>query len=162
MIRRAKIEEATILTKISFESKGYWDYPEEFFDIWSQELTISSEDIQNNDVFVFENVGRIIGFYSIVELKNDMVISGITLSKGFWLEHLFITPSSIGKGIGTQLFEHLRTRCASCGIDELGILADPNSRGFYETMGCEYRREYPSTIKNRTIPYLQLKIRSRH
>ena len=161
MIRRAKIQEAEILAKISFESKGYWNYPREFFDIWSKELTISSDYIQNNDVFVFENDGKIIGYYSIVELKNDIVISGITINKGFWLEHMFIEPSSIGEGIGTKMFEHLRQRCASRGVDELGILADPNSRGFYEKMGCEYKMEYPSTIKNRTTPFLLLKLPDR-
>ncbi len=38
MIRRAKIQEAEILTKISFISKGYWNYPKEFYEIWSKEL----------------------------------------------------------------------------------------------------------------------------
>ena len=158
MIRHAKIQEAEILTKISFESKDYWRYPIEFYDLWSNELTISSDYIQNNDVFVFENEGEIIGYYSIVELKDNIEVSGVRISKGFWLEHMFIEPRSIGKGIGTKMFEHLRKRCGLRGINELGILADPNSRGFYEKMGCEYRCEYPSTIKNRTTPFLSLKI----
>ena len=159
MIRQAKTIESEILTKISFDAKGYWGYPKEFYDIWSKELTITSDYINNNDVFVFEENGNIIGYYSIVELKDDIETSGIRISKGFWLEHMFIEPRSIGKGIGTRMFEHLRRRFASRGIYELGILADPNSRGFYEKMGCVYKCEYPSTITNRTTPYLQLKIR---
>ena len=161
MIREAKIQDAEKITKIGFSSKGYWNYPKEFYETWSRELNISSGYIQNNDVFVFENNGKIIGYYSIIELKDDIEISGIKISKGFWLEHMFIEPQRIGKGIGTKLFEHLRERCASRGVYELGILADPNSRGFYEKMGCEYKLEYPSTIKDRTTPYLQLKIRRR-
>lgn len=161
MIRQAKIQDAEILTKISFGSKGYWGYPKEFYDIWSRELTINSDYINNNDVFVFEKYGNIIGYYSIVELKDDIERAGIRISKGFWLEHMFIEPRSIGKGIGTKMFDHLRKRCGSRGINELGILADPNSRRFYEKMGCVYKHEYPSTIKNRTTPYLQLKIRGR-
>jgi GNAT superfamily N-acetyltransferase len=161
MIRKAKIQEAGILTNISFSSKGYWNYPKEYYEIWSKELTIRADYIQNNDVYVFESDGEIIGYYSVVELKDDIEVSGITIGKGFWLEHMFIEPHSIGKGIGTKMFEHLRERCATIGINELGVLADPNSRGFYEKMGCEYILEYPSTIKNRTTPYLQLKIRSR-
>jgi GNAT superfamily N-acetyltransferase len=156
MIRPAKIQEAEILTKISFDSKGYWGYPKEFYDVWAKELTINSDYITNNDVFVFEKEGNIIGYYSIVELKDDIEISGIKISKGFWLEHMFIEPWSIGKGIGTKMFDHLRKRCGFRGINELGILADPNTRKFYEKMGCAYKREYPSTIKNRTTPYLQL------
>ncbi len=159
MIREAEIQEAEILTKISFSSKGYWNYPREFYEIWSKELTINSDYIQNNDVFVFEDDSNIVGYYSIVELKEDIEISDIKISKGFWLEHMFVGPQSIGKGIGTIMFEHLRKRCTSRGIYELGILADPNSRGFYEKMGCEYISEFPSTIKNRTTPYLHLNIR---
>jgi GNAT superfamily N-acetyltransferase len=160
MIRKAEIQEAEILTNISFASKGYWKYPKEYYEIWSNELTIRSDYIQNNNVFVFENDGEIIGYYSIVELKDDIEISGITINKGFWLEHMFIEPKSIGKGIGTKMFEHLQEKCISLGVHELGVLADPNSRGFYEKMGCEYKREYPSTINNRTTPYLQLKMKN--
>jgi hypothetical protein len=43
----------------------------------------------------------------------------------------------------------------------LGILADPNSRGFYEKMSCRYVEEYPSIIKGRTTPFLQLKVQNR-
>ncbi len=161
MIRRAEIQEAEILTNISFDSKKYWGYPKEFFDIWSKELTISPDYIQDNDVFVFEKDGKIIGYYSIVELKDDIEISAVKINKGFWLEHMFIEPRSIRKGIGTKMFDHLRKMCAFRGINELGILADPNSREFYERMDCEYKFEYPSTIKNRTTPYLQLKMRGR-
>jgi GNAT superfamily N-acetyltransferase len=158
MIRSAKRSEAGILTKISFESKGHWGYPKAFFDLWTDELTISSDDIQNNDVFVVEKEGAIVGYYSIVELTDDIDVSGIRINKGFWLEHMFIEPSSIGKGIGTKMFDHLRDRCRSRGITELGILADPNSKGFYEKMGCEYKGEYPSSIKGRTTPLLRLKL----
>jgi len=74
---------------------------------------------------------------------------------------MFIVVDRIGKGIGTKLFSHVRENCDSRGISELGILSDPNARGFYEKMGCEYIQEYPSTIKNRTTPYLKLKIKKR-
>lgn len=107
MIRQAKIHEDEILTKISFDSKGYWGYTKDFFDIWSNELTISSDYIKNNDVFVFENDSVVIWYFSIVELKDDIEVSGIRISKGFWLEHMFIESRFIGKGIGTKMFDHL-------------------------------------------------------
>jgi len=161
MIRPAKKEDAEILTKISYKSKGYWDYPQAYFEIWSNELTISTDYIKKNEVFVFELDGDIVGYYSLVELSENIEICGVTIGKGFWLEHMFIDPENIGSGIGTKMFNHLRDRCRSRGINELGILADPNSRGFYEKLGCVFKREYPSTINNRTTPYLQLKIRER-
>jgi GNAT superfamily N-acetyltransferase len=158
MIRHAKIEEAEILSGISFRSKRYWGYPEEYYGIWSDELTLNADYIQKNDVFVFEDHGAIIGYYSIVELKDDVEVSDIAISRGFWLEHMFVEPGSIGKGVGKKMFDHLRQRCRGRGITDLGILADPNSKGFYEKMGCEYQREYPSTIENRTTPLLKLTI----
>jgi len=161
MIRSARKEEAEILTKLSCKSKGYWNYPQEYFEIWNNELTINPEYIEKNEVVVFELDGAVVGYYSLVELPEDIEVSGITIRKGFWLEHMFIEPENIGNGIGTKMFDHLRKRCLSRGIDELGILADPNSRGFYEKMGCVFKRQYPSTIKNRTTPYLQLKIMGR-
>jgi GNAT superfamily N-acetyltransferase len=70
---------------------------------------------------------------------------------------MFVAPAFIGKGIGTRLFEHLKKRCEMTGIKQLGILADPNTRGFYEKMGCDYQGEVPSTIAGRTIPLLVYK-----
>lgn len=158
MIRKAEIQDAGALTKLSFDSKGYWGYPETYFRIWSEELTISPEYIKNNDVHVFTTKGSILGYYSIATLNNDIKINGITIKKGYWLEHMFVKPQSIGKGIGTELFRHVKQRCHERGIAELRILADPNASGFYKNMGCLYLREYSSTIQNRTTPYFKLKL----
>lgn len=105
---------------------------------------------------MFEDNGAIRGYYSIVYLENDLDVSGIVIAKGHWLEHMFISPDFIGKGIGTKLFDHLKTICTENGITHIGILSDPNARGFYEKMGCRYIKEYPSTIQNRTTPLLVL------
>lgn len=161
MIRIAKKTEADILTKISIESKGYWGYPKKYFDIWVAELTISPGYIDKNSVFVYESDGTIIGYYSIVELECDMNISGIKIPKGRWLEHMFIAPKHIGLGLGTKMFAHLRETCAMVGIKKLGILSDPNAKGFYVRMGCEYIKDISSTIPHRTTPYLVLVIECR-
>ncbi|MBM9616859.1 GNAT family N-acetyltransferase [Desulfobulbus rhabdoformis] len=158
MIRAAEISDAESLTRLSFESKGHWGYPASFFEAWSKELTITHEYINQNDVVVSEVDGTLVGYYSIVELKDNLDFSGIIIKKGFWLEHMFVEPQAIGKGIGRQLFNHLRQKCLKRGIVELGILSDPHAKGFYEKMGCIYLREYPSTIKHRTTPFLVLKL----
>jgi GNAT superfamily N-acetyltransferase len=160
MIRPGKKEEAQILTELSFESKGYWGYPKEYFEIWKPELTITPDYIEKNDVLVFESDGAIVGYYSIIELENDMVVSGTKIVKGHWLEHMFIAPKYIGRGIGTIMFDHLRKRCEIKGIRKLGILSDPNARGFYEKMGCDYQGEFPSTIAGRTTPLFVLTMKS--
>ena len=158
MFRQANTKDATALTKLSFDSKGYWDYPGSYFNIWADELTVSTEYIKNNDVQVYTIWDSIAAYYSIVKLDNDIEIGGVLLNSGNWLEHMFVTPQHIGSGIGAKLFSHLRQRSLERGIVELGILADPNAKGFYLKMGCVYVKEYPSTIKNRTTPYLKLKL----
>lgn len=161
MIRSARVEDAKILTKISFASKRHWNYPKQYFEIWNDELTISPDYVQKNEVFVYESDGAIMGYYAVVNLKEDITINEVFISKGGWLEHMFIDPPNIGKGIGTKLFDHLRERCFKKGVRKLGILADPNSRGFYEKMGCVYIGEYTSTIKGRTTPFMELRILDR-
>jgi GNAT superfamily N-acetyltransferase len=158
MIRPARPGDAKVLTRISFASKKYWNYPEEYFEIWKNELTVTADYIAENEVFVYGADREIIGYYAVRLLPEDLMVSGVTLVKGFWLEHLFINPGHIGKGIGTRLFQHLRRRCEKVGIRELGVLSDPNARGFYEKMGFRYLGEHPSTIKGRTTPHLRLQL----
>lgn len=156
MIRKAIPSEAGILTRLTRESKALWGYPKEHFDIWAPELTILPEYIEKNDVFVIEVDGIVAGYYSMVVLQNDIEVGGVRIGKGHWLEHMFIAPTHIGQGLGTRLFAHCREGCKAKGILQLGILADPNAKKFYEKMGCEYHREFQSTIPGRTTPYLTL------
>ena len=158
MIRPAKINEFKTLTAISFSSKAYWKYPAEYFDIWENELTITPKYIEANTIYVYEINGKIYGYYSIIELEENLEVSTVIIHKGFWLEHMFLLPEYIGQGIGTKMFSHIREICLSKGIHELGILADPNSKGFYEKMGCQYQDEFPSTIPDRTTPWFMLKV----
>ena len=159
LIRQAKIHESHILSDISVKSKEYWNYPKQYFEIWKNELTITSEYIKDNDVFVSEKAGKIIGYYSIVELKNNIKISDIPIDKGLWLDHMFIVPEYIGLGFGKKMFNHLIERCEERRIVKLSILTDPNSKEFYEKMGCKYIREYSSTIEDRTTPLVEMKFR---
>ncbi len=143
---------------MSFDSKRYWNYPEKYFNIWDTELTITSDYISINDVYVYEENDCIIGYYSIVDLKRDLIVSDIVIEAGTWLEHMFISPQSIRNGIGTKLFWDCIKLCYSKSIVTLKILADPNSRGFYEKMGCKFIKDYPSTIEGRTTPYLEYRL----
>lgn len=158
MIRPAQLEEAEILTDISFTAKRYWNYPEEYYTIWAGELTICPEYISNNDVLVYEASREICAYYSLVALDKEIKVAGSVIEPGHWLEHMFVRPSHIGHGIGSELFAHLRTRCMKKKIKTLNILVDPNAKGFYQKMGCGYVQEFPSTIVGRTTPHLILSL----
>jgi GNAT superfamily N-acetyltransferase len=156
MIRPALPSEYKTLTDLSFRSKAVWNYPQTYFDIWVKEFTLSSDYIQNNDVFVFETNKTILGYYSLVILNEDLLVTpDIKIESGLWLEHMFIEPQHIGSGLGKKLFIHCIEQSELKSYEKLKTLSDPNASQFYIKMGCRYVKEYPSTIENRTTPYLE-------
>ena len=70
-IRQAHPDDSVDLTELSFLSKKHWNYPEKYFEIWRDELTITPEYIGKNRVFVAEREGEKVGYYSIVHNPND-------------------------------------------------------------------------------------------
>jgi maltose O-acetyltransferase len=151
-IRIALPGEYEILTEIAFAAKRTWNYPESYFEIWKDELTVTKDYINNNVVFVAEKGNQVVGFYSIVLIPNDFMAGNVLVKKGFWLEHLFIKPSFQKKGIGKRLMEHALNYCEENWIDELKIFVDPNATGFYEKMGATFIENYPSSIEGRNVP----------
>ncbi len=83
IIRRADDKESDILTSISFAAKRYWKYPEEFFEVWKDELTITPDYINQNEVYVAKVDGKTVAFISIVQVKNDFQAGEVLISKGF-------------------------------------------------------------------------------
>lgn len=150
-IRKAYPADSAALTALSFAAKRYWNYPEEYFDIWKEELTITPEYIQKHLVYTAEVDGELIGYASVVEVQKDFWAGKLFVQKGFWLEHLFIHPSYIGRGLGTKLMAWVENVCGKQGIKHLLILSDPHARGFYDKMGCQYVQECPSSIEGRTV-----------
>lgn len=155
-IRPAKDNENTILTNISFAAKKYWNYPEKYFDVWRTELTITSDYINTNIVFVAEADEKVVGYFSIVEVKEDLFTGRVRVRKGYWLEHIFILPEFIRQGIGTALMSAAKNICTKKNIDRLYIFSDPNAKGFYDKLGARYINESPSSIEGRTVSLFEL------
>ncbi len=42
------------LLKSPLIQKNYWNYPDEYYEIWKKELTITQDYISKNDVYVYE------------------------------------------------------------------------------------------------------------
>lgn len=155
-IRKALDGDQETLTELSFVSKRYWQYPEHYYTAWQSELTITRSYLEQNSVYLIENQAVIVGYYSIVQLEKSLVLQGQTLSRGYWLDHMFVLPEHIGTGIGRKLFAHLCRMCKTKKIMGIKLLADPHAKGFYEKMGCVYVKECPSTIAGRTTPLLRI------
>jgi maltose O-acetyltransferase len=119
IIRKAFPEENEVLTEISFASKHLWNYPEDYFKVWKAELTITSEYIQKNILNIAEQDDKILGYYSLVKNDRDFWAGRVFVMKGYWLEHIFIRPEFIRKGIGTQLIRDVQKTCKELGIKRI-------------------------------------------
>ncbi len=138
-IRPAATEEATTLTEIAHNAKRHWGYPEHWIQHWQADLTISSDFISNNDVYVAEREGEIIGFYALVVRDRNAE-----------LEHMWVAPKHIGTGVGKELFIHAMQIAAGENVSEVEISADPNAEGFYQRMGARRIGEVSSEIDGQT------------
>lgn len=159
IIRKAFPEESETITEISFASKRFWNYPEEYFEIWKDELTITPEYIHKNIVTVAEFEGEVLGYYSIVKNEKDFWAGKAFVMEGYWLEHIFIRPEFIGKGIGSQLISHAQRTCKDFGVEKVYIFSDPNSKGFYHKIGANYLKESPSSVEGRTVSLFEIQLK---
>ena len=147
MIRPASAEEAAVLTTIALEAKRYWGYPEHWIKHWEADLTISPEFISENQVFVAEADGEIRGFYALC-------VSGEKAE----LEHMWVTPGSIGTGVGKELFLDAMERAAALNVRDVQITSDPNAAGFYKRMGATQVGETDAPVDGQPRKLPRLKI----
>ncbi len=156
-IVHAEKPDAAILTNIAFSAKRHWPYPESYYDIWRQELTITQDYIASNTVYKILCDGTVAGFYSIVNNTKDFHSGEVFIQKGFWLEHIFIRPEYHHLGMGRMLILHAKQVAREKGIIELLVFADPYAKGFYDKIGATYLYDSKSSIPGRMIPVYRLK-----
>ncbi|WP_006715345.1 GNAT family N-acetyltransferase [Desulfitobacterium metallireducens] len=143
-IRRALPEEAVLLTEIAFRSKAHWGYDLSFMEQCRNDLTIFSDNITNNLVFVIEADGDIVGFY---ELRGKVPEANL-----YWL---FMDPKVIGCGYGKRLWLHAAEISKGLGFEYMLIKSDPYAEGFYLRMGAKRIGKLPSTaIQGLMLPLL--------
>ena len=147
IIRRSSPEEANALTQIALDAKRYWGYPEHWIKHWESDLTISSDFIRDNHVYVADDDGELRGFYALC----------VTGRKAE-LEHMWVTPACIGTGIGKELFLDAMERAAALDVNAVELSADPNAAGFYRRMGAMQIGETDSAIDGqvRKLPRMKM------
>jgi len=148
-ITRATPDQAETLTKIALAAKRHWGYPDAWVQLWSPTLTITPEFIQQNETYVAWVDEKPAGFCAI---SQEGEIAGV--------EHLWVSPDYIGKGIGSLLLNHMLARCKELGARVLQIESDPNAQGFYERMGAKKVGQTVGEVDGhpRVLPVLELKI----
>lgn len=148
-IRKALDVDSKELTRIAFAAKKHWDYPQEYYQVWENELTITPDYIEKNDVYLASDEGGKLGFYSVINWKEEI-----------YLDHIFIDPRFLKQGIGSQLIRHLIENQEKKGVRQIKILVDPNAAGFYDKIGAKLVEYVPSNIEGRLIPLYLLEIDS--
>jgi GNAT superfamily N-acetyltransferase len=151
-IRRAQESDAAELTRLAHEAKRHWGYPERWIELWRDDLTFSPELIAGNEVYLAEDGGEALGCYGLVATSSSL--------PGWTLEHFWIRPAAMGKGLGRRLFEHARARAETAGASVLEIDSDPNAEAFYLHMGAvrvgEARSEVDGQPRVRPLLHLRL------
>src|SRR4051794_38785910 len=119
-------ENAATLTEIAHAAKRHWRYPERWIESWREILTMRPEFIAANIAFCAIEDDRIVGFY-VLTTEND----------GLHLDHLWILPTAMRRGIGRALLEHAIAQAKDRDFDSIRIEADPNAEAFYQRMGAK-------------------------
>lgn len=146
-IRKAEPADATQLTQIAQDAKRYWGYPEHWLEHWRDDLTITPDFVNQNEVYVAEREGTVVGFYGLV-----------TKGETAELDHLWVSPPHIGQGVGKELFLHAMQLASARKLANVHIVADPNAEAFYEKMGASRVGETVSELdgKPRVLPHLEI------
>lgn len=149
VIQKAEAKDSPILTEISKSAKAYWDYPKEWLQLWDNDLTITTAQIKDHQVFKLMQEAEILGFCMIIE-ENELVE----------IEHLWIRPKYIGKGLGKYLLTEVLQNVITKSHTTLSVLADPNVVGFYEKFGLETIQYLPGQPEGRVLPLMQSPLNS--
>ena len=74
------------------------------------------------------------------------------------LEHMWIDPKQMSKGIGRALFEHTERRAEGLGFSTLELSADPHAEAFYERMGAKRIGDVPADMfgQSRVLPRMRV------
>jgi N-acetylglutamate synthase-like GNAT family acetyltransferase len=152
-IRRAKPDEASVLTEIAHAAKRHWGYPENWIEHWKDDLTITPEFILRHEVYVALAGEEMVGCCALV--------CGAEQAE---LEHMWIKPEHIGTGVGRALFLYLKERAVSLGLPALESSSDPNAEGFYRRMGAKRTGDVRSEIegKPRVLPRMTVELEHDH
>ena len=149
VFRKAVCTDAAELTRIAFAAKRHWDYPEEWIELWAEELTIDAGYIAANWVLAATVGSRIVGWCAVIEDRGE-----------YWLDYCWVLPAAAGNGVGRALVERSFGYAAESQSRTLKVIADPNAEGFYRRLGFRLIGARPSRAAGRRLPLLEADVAS--
>ncbi|WP_299444335.1 GNAT family N-acetyltransferase [uncultured Aquimarina sp.] len=151
-IEKAIKNDSNDLTELTIRSKSHWNYSKEQIEEWRDDLTVSEIYILEKEVYKLINRNDLIGYYSYFRI-NDLDVK---------LENLFIEPEFIRKGFGKMLMNDFLQRIQNAKFERIILDADPNVEKFYEKIGFKVIGKLETSIKNRFLPIMEMKIKPAH
>jgi GNAT superfamily N-acetyltransferase len=149
-VREARPDEAAAISALAFRAKAHWGYDDAFMAACRAELTWSPEEVEQHDVLVWEQDGRLLGATARIGAEPDARLWAV-----------FVDPAAHGRGIGRALLEALLARARDAGCRSLSIGADPNAEGFYRAVGARRVGTVPSdTLEGRVLPLMRFDLAS--
>ena len=124
-VRPAQPEEHGALSALARAAKAHWGYDAADLARWNDDLRISAESIARQPTYVAEHNGQRAGFVQL-SLATDAAV----------LEHLWVAPEHMRKGIGRLLLRCGLAVATAWGCREVRIDADPNAERFYVACGA--------------------------
>jgi GNAT superfamily N-acetyltransferase len=147
-LRRARPDEASMLSDLALAAKGFWGYDRAFIESCRAELTFSPDDVARRRFVVAELGGQVAGFYSV---DGEPPVGE--------LGNMWVRPSEIRTGLGQVMWQDAMEAASAAGFEYLEIGAEPNAEGFYRKMGAERIGETPSaSIPGRMLPQMRVKV----
>jgi len=147
-IRPAGGAEASELSSLALRSKAHWGYTADELEVFADELTLDPNGLELRSAHVLEDAGTPLGFYTLLEQPAG----------GLELEHLFVEPHALRRGIGSRLLRHALRAAGERGFTTISVVSDPNATGFYRAHGAALVEQIPSSIPGRSIPRLMLPV----
>jgi GNAT superfamily N-acetyltransferase len=147
-LERARPESAEALSALALRSKCYWPYPLDYLVKCMDALRISTEDIEKWPVFTARHANETIGFFMLKEIDGEPR-----------LDHLWVDPRFIGKGLGRWLFAKAIEEAGRLEWRAFRIAADPFAERFYSKLGARRIGEIQSRIKpDLFLPHLEYRL----
>ena len=144
--RRARPDEADILTELSMRSKQSNGYDDAFMAACREELTVTGARMAEGEYWVVEADG----------VCGCAALSADLETKSGEVHAFFIDPAWQRRGVGRLLWAKLVERAKAQGLAMLHLDADPFAVPFYEALGFQVVSKTPSgSIPGRALPKME-------
>src|SRR5215208_5312850 len=124
-IRQARIDEAALLSEITWRALAFWGYDAAFM-AWAREaVRVQPGYLDPGPAFVLDEAAGVAGFYILRHEAPEID-----------LHYLMVEPHLIGTGRGKRLWLHAVATARERSATVLTITSDPYAEWFYRAMGA--------------------------